>query len=99
MIEGSEILRRLLSSEIKGDLLVLFHKNPGLIDTMDGVARRIGRAATAIEAEIRDLVDLGVLRTKRIGTSKVYLLDRARDADLQEISANYVRNVRISRGT
>lgn len=55
--------------------------------------------AEAIGAEIRDLVDLGVLRTKRIGTSKVYLLDRARDKGVQEISANYVTNLKISKGS
>ena len=97
MIEGGEILRRLLSSDVKGDLLILFHKNPGLIDGIDAVARRIGRRANAIETEIRDLIDLGVLKTKRIGTITVYLLDRKKDADLQEISASYVRNLKLDK--
>lgn len=74
MSQGSEILNRLLSSEVKADLLVLFHKNPGLIDSMDGVARRIGGRTNSIEADVKDLVDLGILRTKRIGRSEVILL-------------------------
>ena len=74
MSQGSEILNRLLSSEVKADPLVLFHKNPGLIDSMDGVARRIGGRTNSIEADVKDLVDLGILRTKRIGRSEVILL-------------------------
>jgi predicted transcriptional regulator len=60
-------MTRLLSSEVKGDLLVMFHKNPGIMDTMDGVARRIGRTASAVETDVEDLVKLGLLRKKRIG--------------------------------
>lgn len=98
MSQGREILSRLLSSEVKGDLLVLFHKNPGLVDTMDGVARRIGRRANSIEADAKDLVDLGVLKTKRIGESEVILLDRARDKEIQEITSNYIKSLKTGGG-
>lgn len=90
-MSGREILDRLLSSEAKGDLLVLFHKNPGLIDTIDGVARRIGRIAQSIEADVKDLVELGVLRRKQIGRSEVIHLDRTRDREIQEIVADYLK--------
>jgi len=65
--EGSELMTSLLSSEVKGDLLVMFHKNPGIMDTMDGVARRIGRTASVVETDVEDLVKLALLRKKRIG--------------------------------
>ena len=67
MSEGSELMTSLLSSEVKGDLLVMFHKNPGIMDTMDGVARRIGRTASVVETDVEDLVKLALLRKKRIG--------------------------------
>jgi hypothetical protein len=38
--DGKEILDRVLASESKAELLMLFHKNPGLIDTVEGVSRR-----------------------------------------------------------
>lgn len=98
MNDGLTILNSLLSSEVKGDLLVLFHKNPGLIDTIKGVARRIGRRANTIEQEVKDLIDLGVLGTKRIGTSEVIFLDRARDKEIQEIIANYLKNLKKDGG-
>jgi len=94
-LSGSETLSTLLGSEVRGDLLVLFHRNPGLIDTVDGVARRIGRATVAILSEVRELLQLGVLKPKRIGTSEVVFLDRAKDRELLESVANHLKTLRI----
>jgi hypothetical protein len=88
-------LSTLLGSEVRGDLLVLFHRNPGLIDTVDGVARRIGRTTVAVISEVRELLMLGVLRQKRIGASEVVFLDRAKDRELLESVANHLKTVRI----
>ncbi len=90
-MSGSEILSTLLGSEIRGDLLVLFHRNPGLIDTVDGVARRIGRTTVAVISEVRELLQLGVLKQRRIGTSEVIFLDRAKDREVLESVANHLK--------
>jgi hypothetical protein len=94
-MSGSEILSTLLGSEVRGDLLVLFHRNPGLIDTVDGVARRIGRTTIAVISEVRELLVLGVLKQKRIGAAEVVFLDRAKDRELLESVANHLKTVRI----
>jgi hypothetical protein len=94
-MSGSEILSTLLGSEVRGDLLVLFHRNPGLIDTVDGVARRIGRTTIAVISEVRELLILGVLKQKRVGASEVVFLDRAKDRELLESVANHLKTVRI----
>jgi len=94
-LSGSEILSTLLGSEVRGDLLVLFHRNPGLIDTVDGVARRIGRTTVAVISEVRELLELGVLRQKRIGNSEVVFLDRAKDRELLESVASHLKTLRI----
>jgi predicted transcriptional regulator len=94
-VSGSEVLSTLLASEVRGDLLVLFHRNPGLIDTVDGVARRVGRTTIAVISDVRELLQLGVLRQKRIGNSEVVFLDRARDQELLESVANHLKTVRI----
>jgi len=86
-----QLLDRLLSSEVKADLLSLFHRNPGLIDRMDGVARRIGRTAAEIEADVRDLVDLGVLFKKKFSKSEVIYYDRKRDAEIQQVVSNLLK--------
>jgi hypothetical protein len=87
---GEALFRRLLSSTIKGDLLVLFRRNPGLIDTYDGVARRIGRRADAIRADAHELVEMGVLSTKKVGAADVIYLNRAGDAQVQDTVAKYL---------
>jgi hypothetical protein len=95
-LSGSEILSTLLGSEVRGDLLVLFHRNPGLIDTVDGVARRVGRTTVAVISEVRELLVLGILKQRRIGSSEVVYLDRAKDRELLESVANHLKTVRIS---
>lgn len=96
MIEGKVIVSRLLSSDVKGDLLVLFRKNPGVVDTVDGVARRIGRVAEMVEEDIGDLVDMGLLKKKRVGSSEVILLDQWRDSEIQRLVADYLLNLKMS---
>jgi len=90
---GEEMLSVLLGSEIRGDLLTLFHRNPGLIDTIDGVARRIGRTSTSIEEDIRELVQIGVLKEKKIGNSEAYLLDRKRDKQILDDVASHLNTI------
>jgi len=94
-VSGSDVLSTLLASEVRGDLLVLFHRNPGLIDTVDGVARRVGRTTIAVISDVRELLQLGVLKQKRIGNSEVVFLDRSKDRELLESVANHLKTVRI----
>ena len=94
-MSGGEILSTLLASEVRGDLLILFHKNPGLIDTVDGIARRIGRTTISVISDVRELLQLGLLKQKRIGASEVVFLDRAKDREILELVANHLKTVRI----
>ena len=94
MSEAAQMLATLLSSEIKGDLLTLFHRNPGLLDSIDGVARRIGRTGTTIEQDVKSLVNLGVLKLKKIGTIEVLSLDRTRDREILEALANHIKAIK-----
>ncbi len=94
MSEATQMLATLLSSEIKGDLLTLFHRNPGLLDSIDGVARRIGRTGTTIEQDVKSLVNLGVLKLKKIGTIEVLSLNRTRDREILEALANHIKAIK-----
>jgi predicted transcriptional regulator len=90
MIDGESLVQRMLSSDAKADLLTLFRGNPGLMDGIDGVARRIGRSPKSIKAEVDDLLDLGVLGKKQAGKTVVLYLQRERDAQIQETIAAYL---------
>jgi hypothetical protein len=97
MTTDNRLFEMLISTEVKGDLLVLFHKNPGLIDTYEGVARRIGRIAKSVEADVRDLVTLGILKVRQIGGREVLLFDRSRDRETQETIVNQLKILKTGR--
>ena|SRR5712664_835742 len=87
------LLSTLLSSGTKADLLVLFHRNPGLIDTVEGIARRMGKKAKGIESEISELAKASILQRKKVGNSEVYFLDREKDREAQRDIASYITNL------
>lgn len=86
-----EILDKLLQSETKLYILELYHKNPGLIDTEDGVARRIGSTADGITGCLKDLFDLGLIGKRKINKIEVFFLNRERDKEIQEALDNYIK--------
>jgi hypothetical protein len=94
MNKGNSLLNRLLSSDAKGELLALFHKNPGLVDTRNGVAYRIGKTVDTIGIDIEDFVDLGLLNAKLIDGYEVIYLNHARDKEIQTIITNYIKSLK-----
>ena len=94
MMDGAVVLSKLLSSETKGELLILFRKNPGVIDTIEGVARRIGKRANAIEADVKEFLDLGLLKTRRIGSADAIFLNTEVDREIQEVVAKYLNSLK-----
>jgi hypothetical protein len=94
MSAPNQLFQSMLSSEIKGDLLVLFHKNPGLIDSLDGVARRIGRVGAAIQSDVQDMVSAHVLGTRMIGGREIIFLDRSGDKAAQDTILSYLKNLK-----
>jgi KaiC/GvpD/RAD55 family RecA-like ATPase len=75
-------LETLLGSDTKAELLTYFHGNPKTVDSLEGLASRLGRKSAELETDLRELVEIGLLREQRI-----YSLDPDRDVTLQrEIS-------------
>jgi predicted transcriptional regulator len=87
-----ELINRLLRSEVKAELLALFHNNPGLIDTADGVARRIGRTGEAIKKDIEDLAQIGLLQLKRYRDVEAISLNFDRDREIQQLIMDYIKS-------
>jgi predicted transcriptional regulator len=88
---GKELLNRMLGSEVKAELLTLFHQNPGLIDSIDGVARRIGRSREEVAEEIEDFVEMGLLKRTKAGKANLVSLNKAKDEEFQASLADYLR--------
>jgi len=85
-----EVMNKLLSSDVKLFILELFHDNPGLLDRLEGVALRIGRRASEIEKDAKDLLDIGILQRKKIGNSEVICLNVKRDGEIQGLISNRI---------
>ena len=79
-----ELSEKLIGTEIKAELLRLFHMNPGILDTVESIARRIGRMPKDVETEISTLVELGVLRKERFGKLDVLSLNMSKDREIQK---------------
>jgi predicted transcriptional regulator len=90
-LEGKELLERLLSSESKGELLMLFHKNPGLVDSMEGVARRIGKGPEQIDGDVKDFIEMGLLKTTAAGKMVLISFSKERDKEIQESVTRYIK--------
>jgi hypothetical protein len=88
--QQQEPWRDLISSGLKGDLVVLFRKNPGIIDTVEGIARRLGVTPDAIQSETTELLGLGFLKKKRFADEDVFFLDEKRDKEIQESATRFL---------
>jgi hypothetical protein len=86
-------LNSLLSSSARAELLLLFHRNPGLIDTVEGIARRMGKKGKAIESDVSELAQASILQKKQVGDSDVYFLNREKDAEAQRDIADYITSL------
>lgn len=86
----------LLGSEGRADLLTLFHRNPGIIDTAEGIGRRIGLVSQAIQFDLEELTKVGVLQKKKFGNRDVFFLNQARDSEIQQAIGNHLREMKPS---
>ena len=93
MKSSNDLTMRLLDSEVKAELLVLFHKNPGLIDTLEGVARRIGRTPQAIEKDVQDFAQLGLVRVKKYDGVMAVSLNHEKDKEIQDAILTHLKSL------
>jgi predicted transcriptional regulator len=89
--EESRLFEKLLSSDAKADLLVLFNENPSLTDKTDGIARRIGRESSQIDYDLKDLIDIGLLAKKGEGNAEVIRYDPKRAAEIRELISSQIQ--------
>ncbi len=82
----AELIEKLIGSETKAELLMFFHENSDVTDTVEGIASRIHRSPKDIDRDLSDLVDLGLLHEVR-----TLSFNRSRDLELQrEISKRLI---------
>ena len=72
-----------VDSELKAQIIVFYHNNPGVIETMEGLAQRLGITVEALQEEIADHLELGLLKKRKAGNKTILVYDAARDDDIQ----------------
>ena len=83
-----DFLKNQVNSFVKWDLVRFFHENPNTTDTAENVARYAGRDPMAIEQELADLAESGVLRREMVGDLTVYSL--ATDEEMRDLIEQFV---------
>ena len=86
--EVLEFLKTTVNSFIKWDLVIFFFENPHTTDTIENVARYIGRDAAVIKFDLEDLVRAGVLDQHASGALTVYSLTK--DEQIREKIKHFV---------
>ncbi|HSD83003.1 MAG TPA: hypothetical protein VLG46_04055 [Anaerolineae bacterium] len=86
--EVLEFLKTTVNSFIKWDLVIFFFENPHTTDTIDNIARYIGRDAAVIKLDLEDLVRAKVLEQHASGSLTVYALTK--DAQIREKIKHFV---------
>ena len=64
-----------------------------MIDTLEGIAEKIGRDKNETLKEIEDLENLGILNRLIRDDARVFMLDRYRDREILSTIARYIRNL------
>ena len=69
-----DFVKNKVNSFIKWDLVRFFHENPHTADTVENIAKYAGRNVTAVEPELEELVDSGIMKKTLLGESPIYAL-------------------------
>ena len=70
-----DFVKTKVNSFIKWDLVRFFHENPHTQDTIENIARYAGRNVTAVEPELEELVDSGIMKKSSLGETSIYSLE------------------------
>lgn len=66
------------------ELLYFFRNNPSIMDTVGGIASRIGRSSADIDDAMGYFVKLKVLKEQSVSGMKIYIYNREIDRKLQK---------------
>ena len=69
-----DFVKTRVNSFIKWDLLDFLNENRHTVDTVENIARYIGRKTEAVQSELAELVEAGLVEQKRVGDKPVYAL-------------------------
>lgn len=92
--ETLEFIQKYLTSYTKWELLKQFAENPGLVETVKGFARRLGKDQRQIGEALKSLARTGIVSNGRGGESGGYALTA--DDEQKAMLMKIVDSVRVN---
>ncbi len=89
----SKIMELWVASDLKVQVLVFFHDNPGVIETMEGLAKRLGTSVEGLRKEIAGHIALGLIKEQKANGYTLLVFDRRREGDVQKAIAEHLRKL------
>lgn len=81
--ELSKLLAMWVDSDLKIQTVVFFHNNPGVVESIEGLALRLGTTVHALRKEIADHIRVGLLRELPAGGMTILVYNRAKQDEVR----------------
>jgi len=82
----------ILLSGATAEIVLLFRNKPYLVLTQQSIAVKIGMKTESIDSDLRELANLGLLKSKKIGAQKWFSLNKKRDKQIQAQIRDYIHS-------
>ncbi len=73
-----------MDSEEKALITVFFSRNPGVVETLDGLARRLGTSPDALREHVQAHIELGLLSEREVGGKTLLVFDAKKRRDFEQ---------------
>jgi hypothetical protein len=84
-----DFVKTKVNTFIKWDLVRFFHENPNTADTVENIARYAGRNVAAVEPELSELVESGIMELRHLDEIPVYSLTA--DESMRRIVEEFIQ--------
>ncbi len=78
-----DLFQSWVGSDLKARVLVFFNRNPGVVETLEGLARRIGATEQSLQPELQAHVELGLIKKRELGGKTIYRYNRQRRLEME----------------
>jgi hypothetical protein len=83
-----DFIKNRVNSFIKWDLVRFFYGNPNTTDSVENIAKYAGRNTTAVQSELEELVESGVMEMQLVDDLPVYSL--ASDEEMRQLIEEFI---------
>lgn len=83
-----DFIKTRVNSFIKWDLVRFFYENPNTTDSVENIAKYAGRNTAAVQSELEDLVESGVMAVQLVDGLPVYSL--ASDEKMRQLVEKFI---------